>query len=45
MVLATHGPDAAAVRAGQPFLGQGAWEDTAHVGTPSTLGRRESGRA
>ena len=29
MVLATHGPDAAAVRAGQQFLGQGAWDDTA----------------
>jgi SRSO17 transposase len=29
MVLAMHGPDAAAVRAGQQFLGQGAWEDTA----------------
>ena len=29
MVLATHGPDTAAVRAGQQFLGQGAWDDTA----------------
>ena len=29
MVLATHGPDDAAVRAGQQFLGQGAWDDTA----------------
>src|ERR671915_1165512 len=29
MVLATQGPDAAAVRAGQQFLGQGAWDDTA----------------
>jgi SRSO17 transposase len=28
-VLATPGPDAAAVRAGQQFLGQGAWDDTA----------------
>jgi SRSO17 transposase len=31
MVLATQGPDAAAVRAGQQFLGQGAWDDTAIV--------------
>jgi SRSO17 transposase len=29
MVLATRGPDPAAVRAGQQFLGQGAWDDTA----------------
>jgi SRSO17 transposase len=29
MVLAIHGPDAAAIRAGQQFLGQGAWDDTA----------------
>lgn len=27
MVLALHGPDLAAVRAGQQFLGEGAWED------------------
>lgn len=27
MVLALHGPDPAAVRAGQQFLGEGAWED------------------
>jgi SRSO17 transposase len=27
MVLALKGPDPAAVRAGQQFLGQGAWED------------------
>jgi SRSO17 transposase len=27
MVLALRGPDAAAVRAGQQFLGEGAWED------------------
>jgi SRSO17 transposase len=27
MVLALNGPDAAAVRAGQQFLGEGAWED------------------
>lgn len=31
MVLAVHGPDQAAVRAGQQFLGQGAWDDTAIV--------------
>jgi SRSO17 transposase len=31
MVLAVHGPDPAAVRAGQQFLGQGAWDDTAIV--------------
>lgn len=29
MVLALHGPDLAAVRAGQQFLGEGAWEDEA----------------
>jgi SRSO17 transposase len=27
MVLALHGPDLAAVRAGQQFLGEGTWED------------------
>jgi SRSO17 transposase len=27
MVLALHGPELAAVRAGQQFLGEGAWED------------------
>jgi SRSO17 transposase len=31
MVLAVHGPHAAAVRAGQQFLGPGAWDDTAIV--------------
>jgi SRSO17 transposase len=29
MVRATYGPDAAAVRAGQQFLGQGSWDDRA----------------
>jgi SRSO17 transposase len=31
MVLAVRGPDPAAVRVGQQFLGQGAWEDVAIV--------------
>jgi SRSO17 transposase len=37
MVLATHGPDTAAVRAGQQFLGQGAWDDTAILVRPQGL--------
>jgi SRSO17 transposase len=37
MVLALKGPEGAAVRAGQQFLGEGAWEDESILARPQRL--------